>query len=147
MGWIDRLYGKTVALDTAPLIYYLEENPAYLPLVDTFFDAMTQGNFEAVTSTMTLAEVLVHPIRQGNAALAANYRDILHNTPHLRTIPFTANIAEIAARLRANHTIRTPDAIQMATAIAMKADFFLTNDGGLPALSSPAVLVLEDVLR
>lgn len=142
MGWIDRLRGKTVGLDSAPLIYYIEENPAFLPLVDPFFDAMMRGDFEVVTSTMTLAEVLVHPLRRSNAELAAVYRDILQHSMHLRTVPVTADIAETAARLRADHAIRTPDAIQMATAIVMKADFFLTNDAGLPAMPQLAVLVL-----
>ena len=145
MGWIDRLHGKTVGLDTAPLIYYIEENPAFLPLVDPFFDAMMRGDFEVVTSTMTITEVLVHPIQRSNAALVATYRDILQNADHLRTVPFTADIAETAARLRADHKIRTPDAIQVATAIAMKADFFLTNDFNLSVIANPTVLVLGNL--
>lgn len=145
MGWIDRLRGKTVGLDTAPLIYYIEENPLFLPLVDPFFDAMIRGDFEVVTSTMTITEVLVHPFKHANAGLIQTYRDILHDAAHLRTVSFSADIAEIAARLRADHTIRTPDAIQLATAIAMKADYFLTNDDSLPTLPHPKVLVLGDV--
>lgn len=145
MEWIDRLNGKTVGLDTAPLIYYIEENPAFLPIVDPFFDAMIRGEFEVVTSTMTITEVLVHPIQQNNATLTATYRDILQNADHLRTVPFTADIAETAARLRADHKIRTPDAIQAATAIAMKADFFLTNDFKLSAIPNLTVLVLENL--
>ncbi len=145
MGWIDRLRGKIVGLDSAPLIYYIEENPAFLSLVDPFFHAMTRGDFEVVTSTMTVAEVMVHPFRRGDAGLIEMYRDILQNAAHLRTVPVTADIAEIAARLRAWHKIRTPDAVQIATAIAAKADFFLTNDDGLPALPRPTVLVLGDV--
>ncbi len=145
MEWLTRLYGKTVALDTAPLIYFIEKHPKFHPIARPFFVAMQRGDFNVVTSTMTLTEVLVHPIKHGNAELAKTYRDILHKALHLRTVPFTADIAEIAAGLRANHSIRTPDAIQMATAVAMKADFFLTNDDGLPALPRPAVLVLKDM--
>lgn len=147
MGWVDGLCGKTVGLDTAPLIYYIEENPLFLPLVDPFFDAMLQGEFEDVTSTLTVTEVLVHPIQQNNTILAATYKDILQNAAHLRTVPVTAEIAETAARLRAAHTIRTPDAIQAATAIVMKADFFLTNDFNLSAVPNPTVLVLENLAK
>jgi hypothetical protein len=32
MEWLIKLKGKIVGLDTAPLIYYIEENPKYLPL-------------------------------------------------------------------------------------------------------------------
>jgi hypothetical protein len=35
--------GKLVAFDTAPLIYYLEEHPDYLPIVSEMFDAFDRG--------------------------------------------------------------------------------------------------------
>ena len=145
MEWIERLRGKVVGLDSAPLIYFAEKHPEFHPRVRPFFLAMQNGDFEVVTSTMTVAEVMVHPFKRGDAGLTDMYRDILHNAEHLRTVPFTAGIAEVAARLRANHKIRTPDAIQMATAIAMNADFFLTNDAELPALPRPAVLILKNL--
>ena len=43
MGWVDDWHGQLVGLDTAPLIYYLEEHPTYLPLVDPFFDALARA--------------------------------------------------------------------------------------------------------
>ncbi len=145
MGWVDSLRGKKVGLDTAPLIYFIEKHPDFHALVRPFFLAMQRGDFEVVTSTMTITEVLVYPIRRNDAALVATYRDILQNAAHLRTVPFTAEIAETAARLRAQHKLRTPDAIQAATAIVMKADFFLTNDFTLSVLPNPAVLVLKNL--
>ncbi len=145
MEWLSQLHGKTVGLDTAPLIYFIEKHPEFHPRVRPFFHAMHQGVFEVVTSTITITEVLVHPIRQNNAALAATYRDILQSAEHLRTVPVTLEIAETASHLRAEHSIRTPDAIQVATAIAMKADFFLTNDIQLSIIRNPTVLVLESL--
>jgi hypothetical protein len=64
MEWLDRLRGTVVGLDTATLNYFIEENSRYLPLVRPFFEAVDCGDFEIVTSTLTLAEVLVHPMRQ-----------------------------------------------------------------------------------
>lgn len=145
MEWLMQLRGKTVGLDTAPLIYFIERHPEFHPRVRPFFLAMHRGEFEVVTSTITLTEVLVHPIQQNNVALTATYRDILQNVDHLRTVPFTADIAENAAHLRAIHKIRTPDAIQVGTAIAMKADFFLTNDIKLSAIPNPTVLVVGNL--
>ncbi len=55
-----------VGLDTAPLIYFMEENPTYLDMTDAFFEAMFQGEFRVVTSVVTIPEVLVYPLRQGN---------------------------------------------------------------------------------
>ena len=144
MEWVTQLYGKTIGLDTAPLIYFIEKNPVFHPRVKPFFQAMHRGDFEVVISTITITEVLVHPILQGNADLAAMYRDILLNADHLRTIPVTAEVAETASKLRAAHKIRTPDAIQVATACVMRADFFLTNDSKLSVLPKPNILVLEN---
>lgn len=45
MEWINDLRGKTVGLDTAPLIYFIEENPAYIETVRFFFEAMDRGLF------------------------------------------------------------------------------------------------------
>ena len=68
MEWIDGLQGKTVGLDTAPLIYFIEENPTYLEATKLFFEAMDRGDLTIVTSTVTLLEVLVHPLRSNNSA-------------------------------------------------------------------------------
>ncbi|MDL2124470.1 MAG: hypothetical protein LWX51_15660 [Deltaproteobacteria bacterium] len=45
MEWINDLRGKTVGLDTAPLIYFIVENPAYIEIVWFFFEAMDRGDF------------------------------------------------------------------------------------------------------
>lgn len=137
MEWVDGLRGTVVAIDTAPLIYLIEENPVWSPVVQPFFQALDNGHFRAVTSTIILAEVLVHPLRHSNTALAARYRQILLRARNLSTIPVTVPIAEKAAELRASHGFRTPDAIQLATAVHAKADSFLTNDR---VLSLPGVL-------
>ncbi len=145
MEWIATLRGKVVGLDTAPLIYFIEENPIYLETVQPFFEAVDHGEFDVVTSVVTLLEVLVHPFRHGDTALAQQYRDILLDVEGLTTILLSQDIAEEAARLRATHNIRTPDAIQMSTAIRRGASFFLTNDARLPSLPSLKVLVLDEL--
>jgi predicted nucleic acid-binding protein len=143
MEWIAQLQGYVVGLDSAPLIYFIEQNPTYLEMMRLFFRALNQGEFRVVTSVVSLPEVLVYPLRQGNLTLAQQYRDILFNSEGLTTVEVSENIAEAAAQLRAVHNLRTPDAIQMATAIHEGASFFLTNDARLPSLPGLEVLVLE----
>jgi len=147
MEWVAALRGKVVGLDTTPLIYFIEENPAYLSTVLPFFVAVDRGEFTVVTSMVTLLEVLVHPFRHGNTQLAQRYRDILLNAKGLTTVPLSQDIAEEAARLRARHNLRTPDAIQMATAIYNGASFFLTNDARLPPLPNLQVLIADNLVR
>ena len=145
MEWLIQLQGQIVGLDSAPLIYFIEQNPAYLEMVRFFFRALDRGEFRVVTSVLTLSEVLVYPLRQGNAALAQEYLDILFYQQGLSTIEVTSDIAQAAAQLRAVHNLRTPDAVQMATAIHGGASFFLTNDARLPSLPGLTVLVLEQL--
>jgi hypothetical protein len=37
--WINDFHGKTIGLVTAPLIYFIEKNPAYIETVRLFFEA------------------------------------------------------------------------------------------------------------
>ncbi|MEG3933001.1 MULTISPECIES: PIN domain-containing protein [unclassified Microcoleus] len=145
MEWIAQLQGQVVGLDTAPLIYFMEQNPKYLEMMLLFFKSFNRGDFRIVTSTVTLVEVLVHPLRQKNTALAQEYREILMNQESLTVVELTPDIAETAAQLRATYNLRSPDSIQMATAIREGASFFLTNDARLPSLPGLTVLVLENL--
>jgi predicted nucleic acid-binding protein len=145
MGWVDSLQGQVVGCDTMPFIYYIEEHPHYLDVVDPFFDAIELGRLTVVTSIITLLEVLVHPFRDGDTKLVQKYRDILFESKGVETQLLTQKIAEEAARLRAIHKLRTPDSIQMATAITEGASYFLTNDKVLPSLPQLKILSLTSL--
>ena len=145
MGWLKRLAGRTVALDSAPLIYFVERHSAFHARIRPFFQALQRGDFEVVASAIAVTEVLVHPLKHDNIALADEFRKIFMDTNNFQTISITPEIAETAARVRATHGIRTPDALHIATAIHCKADFFLTNDERLAVLSPPTVMTLSDL--
>jgi predicted nucleic acid-binding protein len=146
MEWVRRLYGTKVGLDTAPLIYFVEEHPVYLSLVDPFFEAMGRGDIEVVTSTLTLLEVLVRPYMRGHGDLIAQYSEMVLNTRHLEAVPVSAEIAAGAARIRAAHQTAAPDSIQMATAHIAGATSFFTNDDELPEIPGLTMIVLKRLL-
>lgn len=73
--------------------------------------------------------------------------DKLLNTDGLSTISLSPEVAEIAAQLRAQHNLRTPDAVQIATAISAGATYFLTNDSTLPDLPDLKMLVLDNLKK
>ncbi len=146
MEWVAKLRGTTVGLDTAPLLYFIGKHPLYLDLVKAFFQAVDRGDVNVVTSAVTLTEVLVHPMRKKDVELVQSYRDILLFSPGIATLPVSPRIAEESARLRADYGFKTPDAIQIATAMFAGAQAFLTNDKRLTRLSSIHVLVLDDLL-
>jgi hypothetical protein len=61
MGLIRELGKGAVALDPAVFIYFLEEHGDYLPVVEPLFKEIGEGRREAITSSLTLLEVLVVP--------------------------------------------------------------------------------------
>ena len=145
MGILDTMRGEVVALDTAPLIYFIEKHATYHPLLRPFFVGLADERYMAVTSTITLVETLVHPMRLKQPKLAERYRKILLNSPHITTYDLSPEIAQIAAQIRADYGIHTPDAIQLATAVYANATFFLTNDHALRKYPHLKVLVVDDL--
>lgn len=145
MGWLDDLQGKEAGLDTSPLIYLIEQHPRYLDVVQPFFEAVDEGQFQVVTSTITLLEVLVHPFRHGATELASQYSEIILKSACVSCIDVSSAVAVEAARIRAQHNLRTPDAIQLATAIHQGATYFFTNDASLPSISSLTTLLLSEM--
>lgn len=136
-----------MAFDTAPLIYYIEENLNYLPLVDELFDAIGSGDSSGITSVLTLQEVLVKPLREGRQDIADQYRDILKSPVNILLVTINESICEQAADLRAKYTwLRTPDAFQIATAISHNADVIITNDEKWKRLTEIQIVVLQDLL-
>jgi predicted nucleic acid-binding protein len=128
MGIVESLINKRVFLDTAPIIYYIENQHQYKSLLDNLFELNAQGKIMFITSSLTVMEVLVQPIRLLKPEIANAYLKILTSSSNLEIVDLTINISKKAAELRAKYNIKTPDAIQMATAIESQSDFFLTND-------------------
>lgn len=145
MGWVEDFHGKTVGLDTAPLIYYIEDHPIYAALLAPFFDAVKLGEIRIVTSTVTLLEVLVQPLKHGDERLAHEYNDILLSSPNILTVPVTPATAQTAAELRTTGKLKTPDAIQLATSINHRAHAFLTGDRDFGDFDLLKVLRIRDL--
>ena len=62
----DALRGVTrVGVDTMTVIYFVEEKPAYLPVVDAVFQRISRGELTGAASTITLTEVLIQPLPSG----------------------------------------------------------------------------------
>ena len=142
---IQDFASKTVFLVTAPLIYFIEGHSAYQHILSRLFDFNDKGGFSFLTSSVTLLEVLVKPLREGQKAIAEQYRDILITAPGIEIFDVTSIIAEQAAHLRAKYNLRTPDAIQLATCIDLGADYFLTNDNRLKAVREVTVVTVGEL--
>ena len=147
MGLIQKLTNKTVFLDTAPLIYYIEESEQYSLILDKLFSANSKGKFLFQTSVITLLEVLVLPMRLNENHLVEQYQNILCNSPTINISELNIEIAKSAAGFRAKYGLKTPDSIQVATAVYSSAEFFLTNDIRLKAVSEIEILLLDELIK
>ncbi len=134
-----------VALDTAVFIYYIEEHPDYLPLVEPLFAEIDGGGREAVTSALTLLEVLVVPYRAADLALANRYEALFTRSRGLRVVDLDRTQLRTAAQLRALYRLRTPDALQLAAALTNGCPTFVTNDRELPPIPGLRVVQLDDL--
>ena len=144
VGLIKALGTGRVAVDTSVFIYFMEEHPRYLPLIEPLFREVDAGVREIVTSAITLLEVLVIPYRAGDLPLAERYEAILSRSRGLRVVDLDRVQLRTAAQIRAAHGVRTPDALQLAAAVSTKCAVFLTNDRRLPSLSGLRIVQLDD---
>lgn len=147
MGLADNLRGQTVCIDTAPIIYFIEKHPKYINLLRPVFIEINSGNIIAMTSTVSLLEVMVLPFRTANTALAEKYREILLYSEDFTTLEITNDVSELAAKLRAKYDIRAPDAIQIATGIQHGASIFLTNDYRFKKVKEIKAMILDDFIE
>jgi len=107
---------RRLFLDTAPVIYYAERKPAYVRLVDPFFQRLDEGSLTVVTSPVTLAECLVAPLRKNQADYQQVFVDLVANGPNCILVSIDRETAILAARLRARYNLTLTDAFQVAAA-------------------------------
>lgn len=104
-------------LDAYAFIYTGERVDPYRALLDPFWRAIRVSGSAVVTSELTWLEVLVGPLKTGDAALEGTYRAALGTTPDVRMVPISRVVLERAAALPAAAGLKTPDAIHAATAL------------------------------
>jgi predicted nucleic acid-binding protein len=137
--------GDIIFLDTAPFIYFFERHPDYFPALDSFFNQVYAKNAQAITSIITYIELTTHPARLGQTKLVRKYRDYLSHSENISLFPLDMNIADQAVRLRALYQFKTPDAIQLGTAVACGADYVITNDIAWQKFQEVEVLLVGDL--
>ena len=134
---------RLIALDTSVFIYQLEANARYLPLTGHVFSWLERPGSAAVTSTITMTELLVQPYRESDDRRVDELYGLLSTYPNLSWIAPNLEIADLAARFRALHRLRTPDALQAATAAHARATGLIANDAAFGRVEEFETLVLD----
>ncbi len=137
---------RRIGLDTSIFIFQVEANPKYRDLVHAIFEWLEGPRGRAVTSTVTMREILVGPYRLGDLDAVNNFYALLSTFPHLEWVELSLEIADHAARLRAEYNLRTPDAIQAATTLSRQATGLISNDSTFKKVSGLDVLILDELL-
>lgn len=142
----QRLVGlRLIALDTMVFIYHLADHPRYSALTTVALEAVEAGQLAALTTTITLAEILTAPAKAGDRRALQDYELYLTRFPNLRIVPLDVALARETALVRGATGLRTPDAVQIAAARLAGADAILTNDRRWAGkVDRPAALVLEE---
>jgi len=135
---------RKVGLDTNVLIYHVQDHPRYGKWCAKLFARIERGQVSAVTSTVSMLEVLVQPYRLENHPLVQKFYALLSTYPKLSWVPVSLEVADQAAELRASYNLSTPDAIQLATAIGFQATGFIGNDKGLKKVKEIECLMVSD---
>ncbi|HSV59428.1 MAG TPA: type II toxin-antitoxin system VapC family toxin [Variovorax sp.] len=130
-------HGDLVVVDSAPLIYLLDDHPEFAPRFEGLFEAYEQGQVQIAISTIAIAEVLAGPFKHGKDVLAKRYETALGG---FEVVPVSQEIAVTSARLRAATGLRLPDALQAATALQIGAVALVTHDRDFSRLEGLRVL-------
>ncbi len=135
-------YSK-IFLDTAPIIYFVEQKEKYLEQIKNIF----KSNYlsEYYTSTISIAEYSLYPYLY-DKSLLKDYNKFIDRMG-INLIDINKEIAEKSALIKSQYKFfKTADSLQLASALAYNCDLFITNDKQLRQFSDIETLVLDDLL-
>ena len=134
--------GSLVGLDTNIFIYYFQKHPLFGPKTREMFEYFSENKIVAITSNITLIELLAFPLPPN---LLKQLENDLLSFPILKVQEVTNQIALESARIRREYGFRLPDSIQIATALQAKAQAFISNDQKLKQFKGLKVVLLKQV--
>ena len=140
------LMGETVFFDASPFIYYFEDKQPYGDLLAPIFLGLKNGSIDVVSSLITVSEVLTLPYRRGQWDLIKTYSEVFGHQSNIEVLPMTLETANLTAQIRGKYGLKTPDAIQWATATLHGVDYFLTNDQGFKILNDDRILIIDEYI-
>ncbi len=127
-----------IYLDSCLVIYLVEEHSAFYELVHRAIVETPSAEF--CISSLVEMECLVGPLKLRDSELVASYENFFATMTRLR-VPDSAY--RTAAQLRANHGLKTPDALHLAIALYHGCDQLWSNDDRLArAAGSRSVNIL-----
>jgi predicted nucleic acid-binding protein len=123
--------------DTNLFIYLFEDRGERGNRVAELRRRMLERHDELVTSALTLAEILVKPMRLGREDLCQQYEQSIARGAVV--VSFDPSVARKYAEVRKDPAVKAPDAFQLACAATARVDLFITNDDRLSRKAVPGI--------
>ena len=128
-----------IYLDSAPVIYPVEQSPEFSSLVD---ERLTATDAVLVASDLTRMECRVKPLRDNDADLLGDYDRFFEEALN-ECVSLTRRVLDLATETRARYGFKTPDSIHLAASVINGCDRFLTNDRQLERFPDIAIDVIQ----
>ncbi len=138
----DPSQASSLCLDSAALIYHLEDVAPFADFTERIFRAVASGTTRCVISSLSVTELLTKPFAQQDHRAIALIENFLLTFPGLEIIPVNYSIARRAAELRAKYRLKTPDATITATALMTNTEALVTNDQQWNRLSPENIKII-----
>jgi len=136
---------KRIFIDTAPIIYYLENSFLYMKTIKKFFVKCMEDKVQIVTSVITIEEYLVYPYNSKKIEYVDNFKRFIEYM-NIEVVDIDSQIAERGAKIRSQYkTFKAMDALQIATAIISGCDMFFTNDKQLKQEKELPCITMDDL--
>ena len=148
-GFYKKLNGlKSFCIDSSILIYHLEIIKPYDTLTKVLIEKIAGGELFCNISSLTITELLSKPFRLKDNKKVLVFEEFINSLPNTKIQPVDYNVAKLAASLRGEYNLRTPDSIMLSTALITHSEAFITNDIFLKKseIKNIKILILDEYL-
>jgi predicted nucleic acid-binding protein len=137
---------RRVAFDANVFVYLFESTGHLATAAIAVVNAVSARRLTGVVSSVTVAEVIVRPVRIGDETMGERYADAIRSIENLHVVPVTLEIAVEAGFVRGRTSLTLADAVHLATARQAGATAFVTNDRRLRSIPKLEVVQLADLV-
>lgn len=139
---------KKIFIDTAPIVYFLEENEYLISenkTVTRFFETIDLSTVRLVTSAVTIEEYLVFPYKENRTELILNFEEFLEEMD-FEILDINRRTAKKAAQIRGKFTsFKALDCLQLSAAVCSDCGLFVTNDRRLKQFDGIKIAAIAEL--
>lgn len=138
-----------ICIDTAVLIYHLEEIEPYNNLTKILIAEAANNRAACIISALTITELLTKPYSLKDGEKIRLFEGFIRSLPNTTVKAIDYGIARMAASIRADNSLRTPDSLILSTAVHTGCELFITNDIALKKIRTDLlqIIILDDYLE